>query len=548
MSSWSKKQRPITVAILALGGEGGGVLNDWIVATAESAGYYAQNTSVAGVAQRTGATVYYAELFPPAQQLGDDGPDAAASVRNEPVMSIFPAPGEVDVVITSELMECGRAIQRGFATPDRTTLITSTSRSYAIDEKMALGDGRVDDGELLAAARKSSAHLVATDFAQLATDANSVISASLFGGLAGSGALPFSRAQFEDSVRAFGKAMEPSLAAFAAGYEAAVAAIEAERSGAPAALPITTWAGSSHSVEAAKEQEETRRTRAAVSDPTALVGPALAPLARRAAALPEPALSMALHGLVRCAVYQDLAYAELYLAHVERLAASDRDRGGDARLTLEAARHIALWMCYQDTIQVAMQKSRRARMERVRKEAKVKSDQLFEVREFLHPQVEEITDTLPRALGEALLKSPTFNRVVGAVTNKGMILNTTSVLGYSLISTMARVRPLRRRSLRFVKEQQAIERWLAQALAVAPDDSDLAREIIECQGVLKGYGSTHAHGSESFAKLMRAANGLAGSAEPADRLASLREAALADEDGVQLDALLAELGSQPTAV
>ena len=195
-----------------------------------------------------------------------------------------------------------------------------------------------------------------------------------------------------------------------------------------------------------------------------------------------------------------------------------------------------------------MQKSRRARMERVRKEAKVKSDQLFEVREFLHPQVGEITDTLPRALGEALLKSPTFNRVVGAVTNKGMILNTTSVLGYSLISTMARVRPLRRRSLRFVKEQQAIERWLAQALAVAPDDSDLAREIIECQGVLKGYGSTHAHGSESFAKLMRAANGLAGSAEPADRLASLREAALADEDGVQLDALLAELGSQPTAV
>ncbi len=168
MSSWSKKQRPITVAILALGGEGGGVLNDWIVATAESAGYYAQNTSVAGVAQRTGATVYYAELFPPAQQLGDDGPDAAASVRNEPVMSIFPAPGEVDVVITSELMECGRAIQRGFSTPDRTTLITSTSRSYAIDEKMALGDGRVDDGELLAAARKSSAHLVATDFAQLA--------------------------------------------------------------------------------------------------------------------------------------------------------------------------------------------------------------------------------------------------------------------------------------------------------------------------------------------------------------------------------------------
>ncbi len=192
---------------------------------------------------------------------------------------------------------------------------------------------------------------------------------------------------------------------------------------------------------------------------------------------------MILHGLVRTAVYQDRAYAERYVERVARFATLEPEAIGEARLTLEAARHIALWMCCQDTIHVAQQKSRRARLERVRQEAKAKPDQLFEVREFLHPRIDEITDTLPTALGAWLRSSPTFERLVHRATDKGMILNTTSVFGYALLTTMARCRPLRPRSLRFGHEQEAIDRWIARALAVV-DDPDLAREIIECQGVL----------------------------------------------------------------
>ncbi|HCY5196724.1 TPA: hypothetical protein O1W66_002999, partial [Staphylococcus aureus] len=62
--------RPITVMVCALGGEGGGVLAEWLIDTAIAAGYPAQSTSVPGVAQRTGATSYYIEVFPvPAAQL-----------------------------------------------------------------------------------------------------------------------------------------------------------------------------------------------------------------------------------------------------------------------------------------------------------------------------------------------------------------------------------------------------------------------------------------------------------------------------------------------
>ena len=43
-------QRPFTILISALGGEGGGVLAGWIVDAATAQGYPVQNTSIPGLA------------------------------------------------------------------------------------------------------------------------------------------------------------------------------------------------------------------------------------------------------------------------------------------------------------------------------------------------------------------------------------------------------------------------------------------------------------------------------------------------------------------
>jgi indolepyruvate ferredoxin oxidoreductase, beta subunit len=158
----------------------------------------------------------------------------------------------------------------------------------------------------------------------------------------------------------------------------------------------------------------------------------------------------------------------------------------------------------------------------------------MEVREYLHPQIDEIIDTMPTWLGNPLSKSASFRRLVYITTNKGMVLNTSSVGGYTLLNVMARVRPLRPRTVRFVREQEEIDAWMDKALAVAPTDQELATEIVKLQHVLKGYGSTYEHGSESFALLMGAADDLAGSPGAGPRLAELHEAALADEDGAKL--------------
>lgn len=542
LPGWTTGRRPITIAILAMGGEGGGVLADWIVAVGEAADYYAQNTSVAGVAQRTGATVYYVELF------SQDG-RSTGDVRPEPVLSLFPTPGEVDVVIASELMEAGRAIQRGFCTPDRTTLIASTNRVYSMDEKLALGDGRVDSSALIDAAHAGSHRFIGADFMQLALDARSVISASLFGALAGSGALPFTRDLFEHAIRAAGKGVEASLTAFAAGFEAAQHPAPAPRApSGPGPVPVTiSRRRPIDPAEQAAAAAEERRQELALRDPAALVGPALGPHAEEVATrFPAETRSMLLHGVARTATYQDPTYADRYLDRVSRVARVDRTP--DHRLTREAARHIALWMCYQDTIQVAHQKIRRRRIEGVRAEAKALPNQLVNVREYLHPQVEEIVDTLPTRLGRWLAGSPTFQRVVGRITRNGLVVNTTGVIGFTLLWAMAMFRPMRPRSLRFGREQAAIDAWLDQAVSIASDDPDLACEVVELQRLLKGYGETHAHGLLNFTTLSGATTRLHGRPDAAATLASLRTAALADESGVALAQRLSELSLDEAVV
>ncbi|MSY95228.1 MAG: indolepyruvate oxidoreductase subunit beta family protein, partial [Actinobacteria bacterium] len=307
--------RPITMAILAMGGEGGGVLSDWIVDLAEANGYFAQSTSVPGVAQRTGATVYYVELFP--KQPG-------AVHQREPVLSTMPTPGEVDIVVASELMEAGRSIQRGFTTPDRTTLIASTSRTYAMPERTAMGDGRVDSSKLISAAIAASQQFIRGDFARIAQETGSVISAVLFGAVAGAGVLPFTRVQFEDAIRAGGKGVEPSLLAFAEGF--AVAAK-------PAGMSIDISIGSRPD-DLPSEGPDPAEVQLAIDSPASLVGSRLqAQAARIVAEFPAEARYMLVNGIKRTAEYQDVAYADEYLDRIASVTLFETGSDGSSVLT-----------------------------------------------------------------------------------------------------------------------------------------------------------------------------------------------------------------------
>jgi len=160
-------ERPITILIAALGGEGGGVLADWIIAAATARDYPVQSTSIPGVAQRTGATTYYVEIYP--AKISELG-------ARRPVLTLTPAPCYVDVMVASELIEAGRAMQNGFVTRDRTTLIASTHRVYTVAEKMQMGDGRFDSAVVLKAARELAKRAILFDMQAQANAAATVIS------------------------------------------------------------------------------------------------------------------------------------------------------------------------------------------------------------------------------------------------------------------------------------------------------------------------------------------------------------------------------------
>ncbi len=465
--------RAITIAILAMGGEGGGVLADWIVDLAEHCGYFAQTTSVPGVAQRTGSTIYYLELFPEA---------AVRAAGKDPVLALMPVPGEVDIVLASELMEAGRAVQRGLVAPDRTTLIASTHRVYSMTEKTAIGDGRVDAEALLEGARAAARRFEAADFAAIARETGSVISAALFGALAATGALPFGRQQFEEAIRRGGVGVDASLRAFAGG-----------------------WDGSSRSVA----------SQPAESQPSEI---------DEAAAR-------------RLADYQDERYAAEYRALLDPVRQADRQHG-DGTLLRETARYLALWMTYEDAIRVADLKIRQTRFERVHRESGAGPGQLVRIHEFLHPRVAEFADILPVAVGRWLLATGWARRVVERFAGHGKVVETTSLWGFLQLYLLASLRPLRRRSLRFHREHQRISEWLSLIPPLAAEDYALACEVAECPRLLKGYGDTHQRGDRNFDAVMEALPRLRGCHGAAARLKELREAALADDTGQQLEKAL----------
>ena len=495
--------KPLCIAVLAMGGQGGGVLVDWIVALAESQDWIAQSTSVPGVAQRTGATIYYVEMIPAR-------PGAAY-----PVLSLMPVPGDVDVVIGAELMEAGRAIQRGLVAPDRTTLIASSHRSFAIQEKFVPGDGIADSAKVYEAAGAAAKRFVAFDMAAIAEDTGSAISAVLFGALAASHTLPFSREAFEATIRAAGIGIEPSLRAFSAGFERTRA-----DAATPAAPPKPASAGKLYPALAPVGD----------ADFDALVADARAKY-------PASLHGMIAAGLRKVVDFQDAAYGREYLDLVAGFLRLER--GGDTALTQAAAKHIAVAMAYDDVIRVADLKTRGSRFERVRSEVLAKPDQIVYATEFMHPRMEEVVGTLPAGLGLWLEGKPALFKALDRLVNRGRRVQTGTVRWFLPLYLLGGLKRFRRGTLRHRREVAHRDAWLDLARKIAPDDYDLAVAILEARRLVKGYSDTHARGASKFDRVIAVAPRLAGRADGAQWLRRLCKAALADEEGKALDGALA---------
>ena len=507
VASEGQSTAPVKLVIAALGGEGGGVLTQWIVSAAAQAGLPVQSTSIPGVAQRTGATTYYVEILPvKTAELGG----------RRPVLALTPGVGDIDVAVASELLEAGRTVANGFVTPDRTHVIGSLSRFYAMDEKIAMGDGRFDQDKLVKIIREHAKDALLIDMDALAKQSGSIINAVMLGAIAACGRLPLTKEQFEAAIREDGKSVDSNLRGFRAGYEAA----RASQPSAKTADRKTNAAGTPALVE-----HEVARTFPAVAQATGL------------------------EGVRRLIHYQSVAYAWLYLGRLRPIIEADQLLGAQGKLLKEVARHLAVRMSYEDVVRVAQAKIAPARMRRIAQDELRVNDEPYSVHDFLKPGIEELSQLLPPFLARLILRMAERKGWLGRIYF-GMEINSTSVSGYLRFLMLAKLRPLRPYGYRYQQEQQQIDGWIALIRETSRHSVELALEIAECARLIKGYGDTHVRGLANYrmieSRVIRPA--LAGDiplGRAADAIASARTAALVDPEGESLAKCLADIDGQP---
>ena len=503
------QQRPVTMLIAALGGEGGGVLTNWIMAAAADLGLPAQSTSIPGVAQRTGGTTYYIEIYPtPSHELG----------QRRPVLALAPGISDIDVLVSSEFMEAGRCIANGFCTPG----------PHAADllDQPVLRDQR-EDGAWRRPLRRCAparcrgeecpiAHPVRHGIGR--KKAGAMINAVMLGAIAGCGKLPIPVEAFERAIRAEGKAAEANLRGFKAGLMAARTEATAFRRPAEG-----------------KRREKPRND--------------LATLEREIReTMPQSAQDIVIEGVRRLARFQDDDYARLLLDRLAPVRDLDAQMRGDGKLLRETARHLAVRMSFEDLIRVAQAKIDPARMQRIEQELGAKNGEPYSVTEFLKPGIEEVCQVLPPVLARRIIAYSKKRGWLDSV-HVGMYVKTTSVTGYLRFWLLAKLRPLRRYMHRYVEEQAQIESWLGMVVDAARLSPALALEVAECARLIKGYGSTHKRGTENFQTIetrliLPALHGQIPVQDAIDGIASARTAALVDPEGNSLARCLDEFDAR----
>ncbi len=499
--------QPISILLCALGGEGGGVLADWLVAVARQAGHPVQATSVPGVAQRTGATTYYLEIYPE--------PYSALDGRR-PVLGLNPLPGRLDALISSELLESTRQIAQGLVSPDRTLVISHTGRVLTTAEKMVMGDGRADPAQLATwVAQHSRAHHL-LDMADLTRQAGTVVSAVMLGCIAASGLLPFDRSGYDTVLAGEGASARASQRGFELGFQA----IDRQRA--------------QQRVLDELLQPEPASESSCLDPEWASMFPADV----------HPVLTLAVPRLID---YQGVAYSRLYGQRLQAVCEVEQAAGAAAGhpVTCEVARWLALWMAFDDVIRVADLKSRASRLTRVRAEVRAGDLDVLKIYDHFKPGVPELAGLLPPSWAQKVLAWER-RRVAAGQSAWSMPLKvaTHTLSGWLMLRLLARLRALRPLGSRYAEEQTQIDQWLQAVSLATKRDPALGLEVARCGQLIKGYGNTHDRSRANLQHIL--SHGLQADRpahEQAEIMSRWRQAALKDEAGQALDQALTQHGA-----
>ncbi|MEQ9619524.1 MAG: indolepyruvate oxidoreductase subunit beta family protein [Deltaproteobacteria bacterium] len=467
----------IRILIPAVGGQGGGVLTEWLVQAFFIEEYDVQGISLPGLSQRGGSTVYYLEAYPKS----DSG-------EEQIIFAQFPVPGEVDIIVSQEFLELGRALELGYGS-DKTTIVTSTHRIYSTLEKMPIGSGIYSDENLRKIATAFSSRLIELDALELSKQNGMdelAVNAILLGALSASGAMPVEKKSFLSAIEQVGVAVKPNLKAFEVGWHFVASKKKSEMD----AKPSVIW--EDFIGERADKLEEYEREEY------------LARISRLETVFPPNVREIVAESIYRLIDYQDVEYADRYIEHVSEVHEIDRKmKGGGGRLTEDFAKNLALLMSYEDGIRVAELKIRSDRFKRIKEEMRLRDDQVFKVIDYLKPDAEEVYGLLPYVLVAPVVRL-TESRAFKKVWKRkrpltfGQTPTTTSFTGYARLWFLSKIKFLRRHSFRYKKEHRLIKKYIESVQHYSMLDYNLGCLIARSASMVKGYGKVRRRTTDSF--------------------------------------------------
>jgi len=467
----------IKILIPAVGGQGGGVLTEWVVQAFFLEDYDAQGISLPGLSQRGGSTVYYLEAHPKPE-----------SEDKSIIFAQFPVPGEVDLILAQEFLELGRALELGYGS-DKTTIVTSSHRVYSTLEKMPIGSGIYSDENLRKLARGFSSRFIELNALEISKENDMdelSVNAILLGALCESGALPIEKKSFVRSIEMVGVATNASLKAFEVGWE------YARNNNKPSADHSAKWRSFVDERADKIDEKENYLSRISTIE----------------SEYPENLKEIMAESIYRLIDYQDLDYADRYISEVNSIRLIDsKIQYPNYALTEHLAKNLALLMSYEDGIRVAELKIRSDRFKRIKEEMRIKDDQVFHVVEYLKPDAEEIYGLLPNAIVSPVLsfvQSRFFKKIWRR--NKPLTMGQTPVTnsfgGYLRLWSLTKIKFLRPYSFRYKKEYKLIHAYTNAINKYASYDYELACLIAKSVQMVKGYGKVRRRTMDAFYRFM----------------------------------------------
>ena len=471
----------IKILIPAVGGQGGGVLTEWLVQAFLIEGYEVQGVGLPGLSQRGGSTIYYLESY-----------NKKASGQRKLVFSQYPLPSDIDIILSQEFLELGRVLEQGYGS-EKTTIISSTHRIYSTLEKMPISGGICSEENLRRLAETFSSRFIGFNGMDLAKENGMddlAINAILLGSLGASGALNIAEASYLKAIAQVGVATENNIKAFRIGWEH----VRSKRYAFSLIKSGYNW-------DEFKKERADRLTHNKREDYLYL-------LEKVEEGYPNLLREILAESIFRLIDYQDTWYANQYLELLNKIYILDKDSNNDHfKITETFAKNLALWMSYEDGIRVAELKIHPERFKRIKKEMQLTEEQVFHVIDYLNPDAEEIYGLLPNLLISPFAKfieSSLFKKIWPK--SKRITVPQTPVsssfFGGLRLWLLTKLKTFRPYSYRYKKEHSLIKKYSSFVEKYMQLDYGLGTLIAKSGQLIKGYGNVRRRTVDSFNRFL----------------------------------------------